>query len=101
MGNLFGLGKRDSIHDAVRTGNSQKMMEIISKRPDRVNEKDDFGTTPLHIAVEKGNIPIIKQLIQKGAEVNAKDNDGRTPLDFLAMRPNEEIEELLRQYGAK
>ena len=68
---------------------------------ERINEKDQLGQTPLHLAMDGGKIEAIKFLVNKGADMNAKDNDKRTPLYYIEMRPNEELEEFLREKGAK
>ncbi|KXJ11654.1 poly [ADP-ribose] polymerase tankyrase [Exaiptasia diaphana] len=50
-----------------------------------VNAKDKYGNTPLKLAAEKGNIPILKLLLEKGADVNKKDDlSGDTPLHWAA-----------------
>ncbi|MGL5028760.1 MAG: ankyrin repeat domain-containing protein [Wolbachia pipientis] len=36
-----------------------------------VNVKNDKGNTPLHLAVEEGNLEAVKHLIEKGADINA------------------------------
>lgn len=41
---------------------------------------DEWGRTPLHVAVKYGHIDIIKLLLVNGADVNAKDVAGLHPL---------------------
>jgi ankyrin repeat protein len=49
----------------------------------------------------KGNPEIVKLLIARGADVHAKDKEGQTALS-LAIRNNlPEIEEILKEAGAK
>lgn len=38
------------------------------------------GRTPLHFACQKGSVPMVRVLLQHGADVNAQDHDGNTPL---------------------
>ena len=45
-----------------------------------LDSKLDRGATPLRIAVECKNVPIVEALIGLGADVNAQDWYGRTPL---------------------
>ncbi|HEY5993314.1 MAG TPA: ankyrin repeat domain-containing protein [Gallionellaceae bacterium] len=40
------------------------------------------GTTPLHMATEKGYSNIVKLLIEHGANLLAQNKDGQTPLDL-------------------
>jgi ankyrin repeat protein len=45
-----------------------------------VNAKDSYGDMPLHLAVQKGNLNIVRALIKAGADVNAEDHYENTPL---------------------
>lgn len=54
-----------------------------------INEKVDvnlgggiFGS-PLHLAVVKVEVWIVKKLIQSNADVNKADNEGNTPLHLV------------------
>jgi ankyrin repeat protein len=40
------------------------------------------GTTPLHLAAEKGYPEIVRVLISRGADFRKKNAEGRTPLDI-------------------
>ena len=50
-----------------------------------VNEEDDAGNTPLHIAVEHGEIITIRKLLDFHANVNVVNNELETPL-FIALK---------------
>jgi hypothetical protein len=66
------------------------------------NPKAFLGTTPLHIAVEKENLAIVKTLLDAGAHINEKDIIGCTPLDFCDPRRNTEaIRAMLKAHGAR
>ena len=55
---------------------------------DRINSSDDFGYSPLHIAVqEKADAALVKIILELGARPNSVDQDGRTPLR-LALDQN-------------
>uniref|UniRef100_A0A2K6JR09 Uncharacterized protein n=1 Tax=Rhinopithecus bieti TaxID=61621 RepID=A0A2K6JR09_RHIBE len=47
-----------------------------------VNNKDDAGWSPLHIAASAGRDEIVKALLGKGAQVNAVNQNGCTPLHY-------------------
>ena len=50
-----------------------------------VNERDDEGRTPLHVACEfNSNRAVVEALIGLGADVSAEDRSGMTPLDCAA-----------------
>ena len=58
------------------------------------------GATPLHVAIYKGDLEFIKELIAFGADVNEK-SYGLTPLMIAARYNKVEIIQLLIAKGAK
>jgi len=71
---------------------------FISKGAD-VNARDDADNTPLHAAVEIGNVEIAMYLVSRGADINALRRGWSTPLD-LAKGNGEMVRHLLSK-GAK
>ena len=66
-----------------------------------VNEKNYAGITPLTIAAEKGNMEIIKMLVEDGkAVVNDPSSYGVTPLIAAAEAGNDKVVEYLIAQGA-
>ena len=63
-----------------------------------MNESDDNGWTPLHIASQIEYEEMIELLIDKNANVNAKREDGATPID---MARDMVIINLLQTNGGK
>ena len=63
-----------------------------------VNLKDKEGNTALHYAVRKGQIRIIKKLIQRGADINIPDFKKKKTPAMLAKN-NPEIMEIFRKKG--
>lgn len=51
--------------------------------------------------VNRGNIEIVKLLIEKGIDVNDVDRDGETALMYASYKKNKEMMELLIKNGAK
>ena len=47
-----------------------------------INQQNNLGQTPLHIAIFTERIRIIKKLIRKGSDLNLKDKHGKTPLQL-------------------
>jgi len=67
------------IHAAVRTGDLVQV-EAALKSGAGVNSPDNWGRTPLIVALQQGKAPIVEALISRGASVAATDAWGRTPL---------------------
>ena len=65
-------------------------LEIISKLINKNNcsNRDSYGNTPLHIAIQRNAGPeLIKYIIDCGSDVNARNRYGDAPL-FLAVQKN-------------
>ena len=77
---LIGCGGQ-SIHQDVIEGNVALVRRELSKGVD-VNQKNDEGRTPLHLAAGISNKKIAELLIENGANINSKDKRGLTPLDY-------------------
>jgi hypothetical protein len=57
--------------------------------------------TSLHIAVQNGNVEIIKMLLADGCpSIHVRNAEGQTPLDLATAMNNEEIVRLLLEHGA-
>lgn len=73
------------IHDAIRdviASHQESGMEIplgIIERSNNVNEVNNVGATPLHVAVTR-NLLLVRHLLEHGADLSLKDSEGRTPL---------------------
>lgn len=89
-----------TIHNHIRSGNNEQVLEYIRNHPDAVNAKDEKGFSALVLATYIDNLEITKTLIENGAEVNAKDGMGNTALMGVAFKGNLEIARLLLDHGA-
>ena len=94
---------------ACSRGDLEKVELLISKARskgvDIVNEKDNHGYTPLHLASCYGYVKVAELLISKRKSigidiVNEKDNRGYTPLHLASIWGHLEVMELLISYGA-
>jgi ankyrin repeat protein len=59
-----------------------------------INERNKNGNTPLALAVEYKNAPVISFLVQRGGDIFAADVDGKTPL-IKALDSGSELVSLL------
>lgn len=115
---MAGCGPRYEIHDGAREGDVQAVGVLLDRNPRLVNARNDFGDTPLHVAVRYGRIEVVHLLLQKGADVDARrqyttweyavDRSGR-PLDWeyapiwgqnmVRVKDGETALHLAAQYG--
>jgi ankyrin repeat protein/predicted DsbA family dithiol-disulfide isomerase len=67
------------IHAAVRAGDVEQV-DAALKSGAGVNSPDNWGRTPLIVALQQGKVPVAELLLSRGASVAATDAWGRTPL---------------------
>lgn len=65
-----------------------------------IRKVDNYDKTPLHKAVEKNDLKLIKYLILNKADLNAQDKEGKTPLHYAAIYCGGEMAALLCANGA-
>ena len=98
---FFGLLFKEEIIKASRDGNKNKLMQILSKQPEKINISDPNGDTPLIWSSWKGHSEIVEALIIYGADINLKDKTGQTALHLASGYGHIEIVDLLLKSGAK
>uniref|UniRef100_A0A7S4PM72 Uncharacterized protein n=2 Tax=Guillardia theta TaxID=55529 RepID=A0A7S4PM72_GUITH len=74
------------LHVAARDGNQEKVEEILEGKNGQVKVSidaiDASGQTALHLAAKWGRLPVVKVLIDSGANLEIKDRKGRTAMDL-------------------
>ncbi|OEY86867.1 hypothetical protein BIY23_04545 [Wolbachia pipientis] len=94
------------VHLAIKhsTSDNKHDIDIIKyfiEKTDDINEKNNDGDTPLHIAAAKHGLQdIVECLIQKGADINEQNNNGDTPLHIAAKHGLQDIVKCLIQKDA-
>ncbi|CAI9725800.1 serine/threonine-protein phosphatase 6 regulatory ankyrin repeat subunit A-like [Octopus vulgaris] len=103
--NLPQKTRETPFHYAARSGNSNVLLEITkSKSPSDiraiVNKQSINGWSPLLVASEKGQLEIVKILLQNNARIDVFDEHGKAALHLAAENGHEEVADLLLEYKA-
>ena len=78
-----------------------KVQSIIGKRV-MVNERDQFGRTPLFLAVYKQSFELCEILLRSGADTLYRDSFGRTVLHLACLlNSDKKILEVIMLYKMK
>lgn len=100
IGIVFTIVKLNSIHSAVRANWYNHVEKILENNPERLNEKDKAGETPLMHAAKFGNIETVELLIKRGADVNTVCDGGGTALHMAAWFGYKDVVEILIKSSA-
>lgn len=82
------LPRKRSLHRALAEAQVPlvAVQRILAADPGLVNERDQNGQTPLHVAAWKRSDRAIEMLLAAGADPHAQDNQGSTALDLALSR---------------
>ncbi|KAL5239687.1 hypothetical protein ACI65C_007097 [Semiaphis heraclei] len=87
-----------TISDWVKEGNLNKIKTFIGN----INVHDCMGMAPIHWASDRGDLDILKFLVENhSANVNFQDNTGQTALHYAVSCGHEEICKYLVSVGAR
>ncbi|KAF8736028.1 hypothetical protein AX14_001030 [Amanita brunnescens Koide BX004] len=85
-----------SIHGLAVDNNIAGLTALLEKNMDvDLNTRDEFKYTPLHLAADRGNIEVVKLLLEKGADPTLKDPDDLTALELADTAGHEDVVKLL------
>ena len=87
------------IHAATFMGNLEAIEQHIKAGTD-LNQKDQFGSSPLAIAATFNKIDVANALLEAGVDISTKSGDGSTPLHTAAFFCRLEIVNALLAKGA-
>jgi ankyrin repeat protein len=97
---VFGWTLAEDIHEAAKTGDLQQLKQFLGKNPSLVNSTDRDRMTPLHHAIDSGQLEAADLLITSGADIDAVNYKKETPLHIAAYEGNAEAVVLLLKHEA-
>ncbi|KAF4340201.1 hypothetical protein FBEOM_5898 [Fusarium beomiforme] len=74
------------------------MLDALREQPWAIDELDEFGNAPIHVAVISGNFEALEQLIEAKANITQKDAFGSTPLMEAVRRGDKRMTQKLLEY---
>ena len=98
--NIRNNGESTVMHFAALYIENPEIIALLAKAGIGLDDIDQLGRTPLHIAIEHGNMKAAKKLLDLGASVAIQDKMGRVPLHIAAEKGNKQAAELLLVAGA-
>ena len=72
-------------------GDLKRVTSVLESDPTCMNQRDRRGLTALHRAVLHRSLPIVKALLNAGADPNYRDANGKTPLHDAIGTGNQKI----------
>jgi ankyrin repeat protein len=73
---------------------------LLINHGSQVDARNEWESTPLHLASREGHVQFARRLIERGADVNARNEDNLTPLHLASQARNAELVSMLVEHGA-
>ncbi|KAF4605123.1 hypothetical protein EYR40_003906 [Pleurotus pulmonarius] len=88
----------NTIHGFAVSNDVEALKTLLWIQPDiDVNQHDEYGFTPLHLAADRGNKDVVRLLLASGADRTVKDQDEFTALELAEVAGHNEIVDILAQ----
>ena len=92
--NLRSYEKKSALHLAAFWGKLGAVVHLLQYGADPVS-KDMYMNLPIHYAVKKGNLGIVKALVKVGSPINVPGYANKTPLELAIDGQHQDITEYL------
>ncbi|MCC6990621.1 MAG: ankyrin repeat domain-containing protein, partial [Acidobacteria bacterium] len=101
----YGEGFAGNTHHYAPSGMMAAVKYLVEELHADVNAKDHEGNTAMHNAAARGDVEMIRYLVDKGADVKVVNREGKTTADMAngpvqRIQPWPEALALLEQLGA-
>ena len=78
---------RTPLHEVIKHGNSNVnvvdlLLKNYLKKEAKIDAKDNFLNTPLHLAVMHSKLPVVKLLVDSGADIHLTNWRSKTAMDL-------------------
>jgi ankyrin repeat protein len=102
----YGQGRAGNSHRHVPGGWLPAVRYLVEEHGLDVNARDHDGYTPLHHAASRGDMDVIRYLVERGADPKAVSRSGQSTADMAngpvqRIQPFPEARDFLVQLGAK
>ncbi|KAG2154745.1 ankyrin [Suillus clintonianus] len=92
------LGEAQTLHGLAIAGDAKKLMAFLLVNPAvDINARDEFDYTALHLACDRGNLPVVQVLLSKGGDPLLKDPDDYTAAELAQVAGHQEIYDFLNK----
>ena len=86
-----GWKEGESLFAAVVEGDVEKVVALVNTLGFDVNLRNQGGMTALHYAADRGNLVLVKLLVEHNADVNIRDNEDQSPLAIAEICDHQDI----------
>jgi len=84
------------IHGFAISNDASALSNLLEVNPaTNVDEVDEFGYTPLHLACDRGNLAVVQILLSKGADAAIKDPDGFSAIELARVAGHGDVQKYL------
>ena len=90
----------EALFKAVVEGDEEAVRLLLETEGCVVNARDASLMTPLHFAADRGYAPIVKLLLQHGADPTARDQDDQLPITIAGVCEHEDVVRILLEHSA-
>ena len=98
VGTLLAIGVFGFVAYRMINPDERERARGLLRRGAQVNSVNKDGRTALHDAISSGSQPIVRQLLDHGANIHLRSNAGKDAPAYAAERKQVAIVEMLRQY---